>query len=258
MYQEGKNARHKSEAQTSADGAGVGGSRRKPAEAQDPQAQKPLTGADAQQASDGAKVKRANEPPTTLRREARDQTKESRRMKKKQEAGTKGKEAARAKRKEAKTMKRRAAMRTKKKEKTIDDILLAITGVRVVHQDPIFDDMIVKRGKLLKPTDVRRVEGSRNGCHANCAGYYVILNGAARIMTGYYLVQGYWRPHSWLHAQVDKRDQIIETTCEGDLYFGFTLNAKETADFVMCEVLPCLEDFRSFEDNNSRENQSDS
>jgi hypothetical protein len=126
--------------------------------------------------------------------------------------------------------------------KTIDDVLLAHGGERVLHQDGGLDEFIIEYGGLLSPNKVTLKKGRQHNCHRNTSGFYIMNYPSYRIATGYALSNSLWYPHSWLLA----KDTIIETTRAFRLYFGVTLDELQAAKFVMCDVFdisPALADF---------------
>ncbi|MBM4022991.1 MAG: hypothetical protein FJ284_12285, partial [Planctomycetes bacterium] len=69
--------------------------------------------------------------------------------------------------------------------KTIDDVLLAIGGERVYHQDVDLDDFILQHGELLRPDKIVLKKGVQHNCHRNTSGFYLMYHPSYRIATGY-------------------------------------------------------------------------
>jgi hypothetical protein len=132
---------------------------------------------------------------------------------------------------------------------------LSIAGLKVVHQDTGYDDLILARGKLFKPSPkkVRLLDGAPNRCHLNATGFYIMYQPFLTLVTGYGLSKdGLWRRHSWLTA---KRADIWETTIERDLYFGVKLDGEETVRFVLRDIASCLPALDAVKDKMEQDNQ---
>ena len=124
--------------------------------------------------------------------------------------------------------------------KTIDDVLLALCGERVCHQDVDLDDFIFQYGELLRPDKIVLRKGVQHNCHRNTSGFYMMYHPRYRIATGYALSGSRWVRHSWL---LNKGDTVIETTQKFRLYFGVVLDDLQAAKFVMgdlCDLSPSL------------------
>jgi hypothetical protein len=126
--------------------------------------------------------------------------------------------------------------------KTIDEVLLAHGGDRVLHQDDEYDALLVAHGRLLKPRRVTLKRGQEHHCHRNTSGLYLLRYPDCRIVTGYALLGGAWIRHSWL---LDG-DKVIETTHKFPLYFGATLDDRQAAKFVICDVMDLSPAVRAF------------
>ena len=117
--------------------------------------------------------------------------------------------------------------------KTIDDVLLALGGERVYHQDEELDDFILQRGELLRPDKIVMRKGVQHNCHRNTSGFYLMHHPSYRIATGYAMSGSLWVRHSWLLA---RDDSVIETTQRFRLYFGVVLDDLQAAKFVMGDL----------------------
>jgi len=116
---------------------------------------------------------------------------------------------------------------------TIDDVLLALGGERVIHQDDEFDDLLVRDGVLMRPKRIVLRRGRERNCHRNASGLYLFHYPDYRIATGYVLDDGIWFRHSWLLAD----DKLVETTRKFKRYFGVTLDAIQSAKFIVGDVI---------------------
>jgi hypothetical protein len=100
-------------------------------------------------------------------------------------------------------------------------VLLAIGGEAVVPPQEIDGDIpsLVESGFLMQyPVTLKRME--QHMCHLNTAKLFA-TGKATAFGTGFSLVGGLWRQHSWgLKRQKDGTNQILETTGKDDLYFG--------------------------------------
>jgi hypothetical protein len=127
-----------------------------------------------------------------------------------------------------------------KTHKTIDDVLLAIRGTKVIHHDTGYDAFIVERGRRYTPRRVELLDGAPNECHRNSAAFYLLDYPVFEIVTGYALTEDIWRRHSWLMPRFRKRKTIVETTVPGDMYFGVRLDDDDTTRFVLQAIAQCL------------------
>lgn len=86
----------------------------------------------------------------------------------------------------------------------------------LIKMDSIFIPSIDKKNLIMKHNM------QRSGCHDNCDELFKKdKTKSCNIYTGYGLSDdGLWRNHSWL---VDKNNNIIETTCERLIYFGYKM-----------------------------------
>src|SRR5262245_35121348 len=117
--------------------------------------------------------------------------------------------------------------------KRLESKLLEIGGDRVVELPEPHMDIILERGRLFESAAWKRVKGERNECHQNAALHYLAYyneecGASLEFARGYYLIDGYWRQHSWLWD--GKR--VLETTCKGERYFGVLLTPDEATDWV--------------------------
>ncbi len=124
--------------------------------------------------------------------------------------------------------------------KTIDDVLLALGGERVYHQDVDLDDFILQHGELLNPDNIVLRKGVQHNCHRNTSGFYMMCHPSYRIAPGYALTGSLWVLHSWL---LSKGGTVIETTQKFRPYFGVVLDDLQAAKFVtgdLCALSPSL------------------
>ena len=110
--------------------------------------------------------------------------------------------------------------------------LLSIDGVEVVEVFEEDLDNILSRGQIFSPKKVKFIKMKPNMCHANSGVFwknYSNKNGFdnIQIVTGWCLSEdNFWRQHSFLYQPMD--NIIIETTEKRTVYFGYTLNLKES------------------------------
>src|SRR5262249_24743731 len=122
-------------------------------------------------------------------------------------------------------------VRKNRKQKTdfkqLEVKLLAVDGDRGVEMPEPHLDILFERGQVFESAGSKRVKGKRNRCHGNAALHYMIQQhwgrGTCDIVTGYAMHGGVWRQHSWLWNGND----VLETTCNPEVYFGAILNAIE-------------------------------
>ena len=121
---------------------------------------------------------------------------------------------------------------------TLEKTLLGLGGTRVVVQSDGYSELILNRGRVITPKKVKTKKGQPHECHLNTSLEYLGNHPAYQIVTGYSLaVGGLWVRHSWLQAP---GEVILEMTGKRQLYFGVPLNEKETAKFVLDEIMPKL------------------
>lgn len=120
----------------------------------------------------------------------------------------------------------------------MEKTLLGLGGTKVVVQNDGYGPLILKRGRLITPKQVKSKKGQAHQCHLNSSLEYLRQYPAYQIATGYTLGEnGLWYRHSWLLAP---NDVIVETTVNWQLYYGVALDETETARFVLDEVAPRL------------------
>lgn len=116
--------------------------------------------------------------------------------------------------------------------KKLEKKLLSIGGIRVAERLEEFLDEVLSRGEFFSPKKVKLCRMKPNGCHANAGVFwknYSDENGFdnIQIVSGWCLSKdGIWRQHSFLYQPID--NIIIETTEKRTVYFGYTLNLKES------------------------------
>lgn len=100
------------------------------------------------------------------------------------------------------------------------------------EEDP-HASQLVARGHLFDLPIVKR-PGKRNRCHSNAAGLWGKNIDKDRLVTGYYLIDGLWRLHSWV---IDDNQQY-ETTVVAEEYFAVELEQEEALHFWFVNYLP--------------------
>lgn len=119
-----------------------------------------------------------------------------------------------------------------KQLRKLRDSLLEIGG-EVVLLPMIESDIgvILERGRLMRPKNLKMKKGENCHCHTNSAYLWDDNKDQLRICTGYALTNddGIWRQHSWCW---DKRGQrVIETTTRRQLYYGVRFRKAEAKKF---------------------------
>jgi hypothetical protein len=109
--------------------------------------------------------------------------------------------------------------------------LLALGGARVAVQ---FMDagacwLILRDGQAVAPAGLIQRPGRANHCHTNCSAAWEADPDRLRIQTGFGLLEGVWRRHTWL---LDRAGRVIETTVPQELYFGAVLDAEQARSFA--------------------------
>src|SRR5205823_2585716 len=104
-------------------------------------------------------------------------------------------------------------------------------------------DILLERGRTFPSEGHVKVWGQARCCHQNSLLYYAThhtlrFKGPCEVVTGYGLINGLWRQHSW----VWDGERVIETTVSRTVYFGVILTPSEVMDFFFDAVvssLPC-------------------
>jgi hypothetical protein len=92
----------------------------------------------------------------------------------------------------------------------------------------------LSRGQEFLPAK-RAPGGVVSRCHYNAAAIWVNRPYEVWIATGFALSDdGWWRPHSWLIER--KSGDVIETTADRELYFGYVLTLEEAEEFARANL----------------------
>ena len=109
--------------------------------------------------------------------------------------------------------------------------LIGALGVAAVM--PVIEEAIVpllERGEFLEMMRVTKAPGEASRCHTNSAFIWELDPDRYELMTGYGLSKdGVWRQHSWVYDT--KEGEIIETTEERVVYYGFRMTKDEANKF---------------------------
>jgi len=110
-------------------------------------------------------------------------------------------------------------------------LLLALGGTRVAVQfeDAGASGLILQNGRATAADGMVHRPGRVNHCHTNCAAAWEAAPGEYRIQTGYGLLRGVWRRHTWL---LDGTGRVVETTVPQERYFGAILDAGLARSFA--------------------------
>ena len=113
------------------------------------------------------------------------------------------------------------------------DRLLTFAGSEVCM--PIFEEdleNILSRGQLWYGDRIHMMKGVPCHCHQNSAYCWKKNKDKTVLCTGYALSKdGMWRQHSWLVHLRPRKNRIIETTVERELYFGYVMTEEESQNF---------------------------
>lgn len=91
-------------------------------------------------------------------------------------------------------------------------------------------DNILNYGQFWVGNNIKMMRGEPSQCHANSCNLWEQNKDTTRICTGYALSNdGMWRQHSWLIWHKARSNQIVETTKQRILYYGFVM------PYDMCE-----------------------
>jgi hypothetical protein len=134
---------------------------------------------------------------------------------------------------------------------TLKQKLLSLGGVEVFGYgaegiEDGYHRIILERGRLAEPVNVKYKAGKPQQCHLNTSLEYLAGYPDYRVVTGFALATeepdgdiagGVWVRHSWLQT---RNSRIVETIPGWKLYFGAVLNKAETTHFVLEEVYPYL------------------
>ncbi len=111
--------------------------------------------------------------------------------------------------------------------------LLALGGKAVLwHTTEQYGELLLERGRRFK-LPVELAEGKPSSCHTSAASLWSLDVDLFTLVTGFALNGGVWRRHSWVIDDVT----LIETTGEGEQYFGVALDKLEAARFWGMEFL---------------------
>jgi hypothetical protein len=106
--------------------------------------------------------------------------------------------------------------------------------------------VLLERGRPFEAKGMKKFRGVRHRCHHNAALHYarhrLSWGGTCEIVTGYFLIGDGWGPHSWLWDG----SRVLESTVQGELYYGVVLNPAEAARFVLgcvMDILPGMQEF---------------
>jgi hypothetical protein len=99
---------------------------------------------------------------------------------------------------------------------------------------------LLKRYNVIKPSKKNGVSihfsfGKPNNCHGNIAALWRKSEGNFTIATGYSMLDGIWRQHSF--GMLDSGD-VLETTAGRMIYMGYPLNDEEASIFTLSELGP--------------------
>lgn len=91
-------------------------------------------------------------------------------------------------------------------------------------------DALLNRGEFFEMMHIKIWPGEACRCHSNSAAIWELDQDRYELMTGYGLSKdGVWRQHSWVYDT--KNGEIIETTEERVVYYGFRMTKKEANRF---------------------------
>lgn len=93
-------------------------------------------------------------------------------------------------------------------------------------------EKLIARGQLWGATG-KMLRGAQSQCHSNSALAWESNQDKLFLATGYALSEdGLWRQHSWCINPRPRSVQVVETTVERQLYFGFVMTLEETIEFA--------------------------
>jgi len=109
--------------------------------------------------------------------------------------------------------------------------LIGALGVAAVM--PVIEEDIVpllERGEFFEMMHIKMWPGDACQCHSNSAAIWEQDHDRYDLFTGYGLsADGIWRQHSWVYDT--KNGEIIETTEDRLVYYGFKMTNEEAEKF---------------------------
>jgi len=113
----------------------------------------------------------------------------------------------------------------------LEKLLLSKGGDSVLIRTDDDIDKVLRRGKLfteVNKTVSSKMKGKDSQCHFNASRCWDANKDKTQLVTGFYLLDGIWREHSWVLL----KGKVVETTSnKADMYFGYIMTADEAEDF---------------------------
>lgn len=105
-------------------------------------------------------------------------------------------------------------------------------GLMLVPQPETPHDVteLLQHGRIFPTTGLKLRRGEPSGCHRNAAQLWAKHENLS-VVTGYALSRDLWRQHSWLWD--NKRERIMETTVQFEMYFGRVLAEVDLLRFIL-------------------------
>ncbi len=111
-----------------------------------------------------------------------------------------------------------------------------------LHNDKMFVEILLHFGRLATGKKARLKRMESNACHANSELLELKYPHLYQRETGYALSGRVWAPHSWVFDW--RKNQIVETTCLRDKYFGFSQRVSESERDILEKEGYCPPEWR--------------
>jgi hypothetical protein len=117
----------------------------------------------------------------------------------------------------------------------LEKTLLSLGGTHVDLHDTSDAELILSRGKLVAPKQVRLSDGKGASSYEIASRDFLVFRALYRLATGYARLGESWVRHSWLQTP---DGLIIEPVSKKDAYFGVVLEEEEAEQFIPRYVTP--------------------